>query len=282
MQTTIDDCQQYIISTLREGLKKFRLNFTVLHWSSYDVYLAHAVQQFMNSNHLLDPDNIRDVVGITDCQETMEMRRVKDVLTSQFSDALWILCRRGILRPGENQANSSPGTVRALIEGYAVTEYGKQWLETHCDDDLLPANPDRLSMLFSNFQSMFGKSYFRRAKEAVSCFFSGNYLACCVMCGAATEAILLSAGFAKDDRNKILRLYKATGGRRKLEKNVFGQSSQFIQERYQKYTDLISFWRDESGHGDESEIDVNEAYIAMLTLLRCAEFMRDHWGEITA
>ncbi len=282
MEFTIDDCQQFIISTLREGLKNHRLHTTDLHWSSYDVHLPAAVQRFMALNRIPDPQDAHVVIGMMhDHQKKMEMHRDKALLEGQFADALWVLCSRGILRPGENQSGSSPGAVRSLNEGYAVTEYGKQWLENHGNEDLLPASPDRLSSLFNSFQPHFGKNYYKRAKEAVSCYFSGNYLACCAMCGASTESILLSAGFAKDGRDSVLALYKSSGGRRRVENVVFGKARKEIKERYDKYTDLISYWRDESGHGDDSDIDVHEAYIAMLTLLRCAEFMRDHWDEIT-
>ena len=101
------------------------------------------------------------------------------------------------------------------------------------------------------------------------------------MCGATTESILLSAAFLGHEKDDVLRNYKTSNGRSKLENMLFGKAKSYIKERYKKYTDLLNYWRDETGHGHDSDIDNNEAFIALLTLLRFAEFMDDHWHEIT-
>ncbi len=61
---------------------------------------------------------------------------------------------------------------------------------------------------------------------------------------------------------------------------MFGKTSGYIKDRYSRYTEIISYWRDESSHGHESDIDVHETYVSLLTLLRFAEFMKDNWNEI--
>ena len=97
----------------------------------------------------------------------------------------------------------------------------------------------------------------------------------------AIESILLSAAFKVADKEEVIKIYYGKNGRGRVEQLVFAKSKDHIKNYYKKYTDLISYWRNESGHGEESDIDVNEAYIAMLTLLRFSEFMRDHWSGIT-
>ncbi|CAM4411305.1 MAG: hypothetical protein LEGION0403_FIIPPAGN_02688 [Legionella sp.] len=267
MEFTIDDCKEHIIGKLQEGLKNNALHSTCLNWASYDVALDSCVNTFMLEMRIANPD---DPTGYRDHQERLALIQTKSNLTNLFSEVLFELSRRRILRPGcRHGGHFTISQVRNLDEGFTITEYGKQWLKSH-QSNLLSMEKGRLEESFSQFQPLFGKDYFKRTKEAVSCYFSGNYLACCVMCGAATESILLSAAFIKFDKAQVLNTYRTGSGRSRLEKSLFGQADQYIQDRYAKYTDLINYWRDESGHGDESEIDVHEAYIALLTFSHSA------------
>lgn len=280
MEFTTDDCEQHIIGELREGLKINKLDSTRLSQAPYDIKLIRCVETFMSDQKIPDPDGLG---ARNDNYSDLEKnRQMKFALKNLFSDALFQLVRRGILKPGERfGSNFYITNVNSLSEGFTVTGYGNKWLINN-QNHLLPASHGRLETIYSKFQPLFGSEYFRRAKEAVSCYFSGNYLACCVMSGAATESILLAVAFVKTNKNEALKIYKTGSGRSRLENYVFGQTSNYIKDRYKRYTDLINYWRDESGHGAESEIDVHEAYIALLSLLRYAEFMQDHWDEIRA
>lgn len=281
MEFTIDDCEQHIISKLREGIQNTKIESTKLSEAPYDIKLIRCVESFMYDHKIPNPES--HIERNDSHSAHQKNRQTKVTLQNLFSDALFQLVRRGILRPGERfGSNFYILNVSSLSEGFTITEYGKKWLICNQNDNFLPVSHGRLEDVYSKFQSLYGVEYFRRAKEAVSCYFSANYLACCVMSGAATESILLSAAFIKTNKDDALKIYKTGSGRRRLENLVFGQTSQYIKERYIRYTDIISYWRDESGHGAESEIDVHEAYIALLSLLRYAEFMRDHWSEITA
>lgn len=280
MEFTIDDCEQYIINSLREGLQKNKIDSTKLSHAPYDIKLIRCVESFMCDQKIPDPEN--HIERNNNYSDHEQNRQTKFTLVNLFSDAFFQLVRKGILRPGERfGGNFYITNVSSLSEGFTVTEYGKEWVINHQNSDLLPSSRGRLESVYNKFQPLFGAEYFRRAKEAVSCYFSANYLACCVMSGAATESILLTAAFIKTNKDEALKIYKTGSGRRRLENLVFGQTSQYIKDRYSKYTDLINYWRDESAHGAESEIDSHEAYIALLSLLRYAEFMQDHWSEIT-
>lgn len=267
---TIDEIQQYIINILQDYHQRGELHSNPLSRKGYDVYLTAAVTAYIGP---------QDIYIEQDYQTRMSQAQHEKNCHKLFADALWDFCRKGIMRPGvEYQLNS---TIQEIDEGFAITEYGENWLSKYGNNALLPANPDRFTQLFNDFQPLFGRSYFQRAKEAVSCFQVGTYLACCVMCGAATKSILLAAAFVANDQEMVLKKYKGRDGRREVEKMLFTQAGAGHHEQYKKYTDLIKYWRDETGHGHETDIDVNEAYIAMLTLLRFAAFMRDNWNEIT-
>lgn len=280
MTNLIEDAQQYVLGELRKAQKKSALNSSGLHWADYDVHLNTTVTKLM---HIKQIPDINDVVNSLNrsYQDRQALELRINTLQRAVSDALWELCRRGILRPGTNHLGSQHASVNDIHEGFTVTAYGQNWLETYTQEDILPATPERFTQIFYSFQALFGKSFFRRAKEAVSCYQGGNYLACCVMCGTAIESILLSAAFIVSDREEIIKMYYGKNGRGRVEKLLFDNTKDHIKNYYKKYTDLIGYWRNESGHGEESDIDINEAYVGMLTLLRFSEFMRDHWDEIT-
>lgn len=77
-----------------------------------------------------------------------------------------------------------------------------------------------MTELFRGFASNLGAGFVQRASEAGQCHNFGAYLACCAMCGAAAESILLSVAVAKmRDEGAVLSLYRATGGRRKTSRS---------------------------------------------------------------
>ena len=72
--------------------------------------------------------------------------------------------------------------------------------------------------LIEQFRTMYGDGFFQRAQEAIRCHFATAYLACCVMCGAATESIMLRAAInKKGDEEPVLKEYRRAGGRRHVE-----------------------------------------------------------------
>ncbi len=280
MAVSIEDAQQFILSELRKAQKKCMLNSSEISRANCDVHFSTTVTKLMSVNKITDPNDITGSLNRSN-QDRQALELQVNNLRSVVSDALWELCRRGILRPGTNHTGSLYLSGNEIHEAFTLTGYGQNWLETYTQEDTLPATPDRFTQIFDSFQVLFGKSFFRRAKEAVSCYQGGNYLACCVMCGTAIESILLSAAFIVSDREEVIKIYYGKNGRGRVEKLLFDNAKDHIKNNYKKYTDLIGYWRNESGHGEESDIDINEAYVGMLTLLRFSEFMRDHWDEIT-
>ena len=78
--------------------------------------------------------------------------------------------------------------------------------------------------MIAPFGPIFGSGFQQRANEAIRCYGAHAYLACCVMCGASAESILLNLAIAKDgDEQRVLNKYRAANGRRTLENLVIGQ-----------------------------------------------------------
>ena len=69
---------------------------------------------------------------------------------------------------------------------------------------------------------------------------SGNYLACCAMCGAAAESVLLAIAICKtEDEAKVLDAHGQRDSRRNVMRMIFRQSvPETLGSRFE--TDLTS------------------------------------------
>jgi hypothetical protein len=100
------------------------------------------------------------------------------------------------------------------------------------------------------------------------------------MVGAAAEAILLQAAVAKLGEEKAESLYFNRNGRSNLQKSLLGQKPKSLRTEFERHTDLITYWRDQSTHGHQTGIKEGEAYMALSGLLRFAHFASDKWSEL--
>lgn len=196
--------------------------------------------------------------------------------------AAWDLCRRGILRPGVRAFNAQATADGASGNGYSITPFGTQWLAEADHDDFVPSEPERFAQMLAPYRDRFGPSFQERAQEAIRCYGAHAYLACCTMCGAAAEAILLATAIAKADEPKVLSLYNASGGRRRVENLILGKVRQDLRNECVGYMTLLKYWRDQASHGKVSGIKDNEAYTSLALLLRFAIFVNENWTELTA
>jgi hypothetical protein len=203
-------------------------------------------------------------------------------LSTVFFDAGWELCRRGILRPGVIHKEAQSTTDGASGNGYCLTSSGRKWLEQPDASMFIPTEPSRFAQIIERFRPRLGDGFFQRSQEAVKCHFSGAFLACCAMCGAAAESIMLCVAVAKvGDEEKVLGEYMAARGRSKIENRITGGLREPLAGNFKNLVDLIKYWRDEASHGTLSEISEFEAYEALARLLRLAHFVDDHWTDLT-
>jgi hypothetical protein len=198
-----------------------------------------------------------------------------------FYAAGWELCRLGILRPGIKILGAQATDDGASGNGYSITPFGRRWIAEFGQEDFLPTQPGRFAALLKPFQELFGAGFSERAQQGVLCYRAHAYLACCAMCGAAAESILLALAIKKRDEPEVLRTYASSGGRGRVEALVLANAAEPIRRSFRGYTDLLKYWRDETAHGRISQIAADEAYVSMLTLLRLAQFARDHWQVLT-
>ncbi len=150
----------------------------------YDVYLPSLVTVYLNMHNC----------------NSFDAQRVWIKWSPVFYEAAWELCRRGILRPGIKKAGEQATDDGNAGNGYSITPFGRTWLENPDKDAFVPTEPERFGRLIEKHKKRFGMGYQERGQQAVRCYGAQTYLACCVMCGAAAESILLAAATAKEKK----------------------------------------------------------------------------------
>jgi hypothetical protein len=199
-----------------------------------------------------------------------------------FFDAAWCLCQIGVLRPGQN----APGSIGMRGpgfdgDGYALTAFGREWIASAGNRP--PSDPSRFSEIMGRFAAKFGPGFLQRATEASSCYRSANYLACCAMAGSAAESILLALADAKiGDPEKVLKQYRASGGRREITKRILSNTTKALVDQFTAASHILHFWRDETAHGTHTTISEVEAHMSLGQLLRFAQLCADNWAALTA
>ena len=257
-----EDVLLVILQWIRQGSPSRYSNY------GYDIYLHNVIRWHLsNERPNIQPDD--------------EHQTLRD-LYPIFVDAAWELCRRGIIRPGVKEYGAQTTDDGAGGSGYSITAFGRQWLEEEEEDVFVPTEPGRFAEMMKPFRSRFGPGFYERAQEAIRCYGAHAYLACCAMCGAAAESILLATAIDKTgDEKRVLASYSTANGRKKVENMVIGQAKEHIRREFQGLTELLKYWRDEAAHGKASKISDNEAYTSLAMLLRYAMFVNENWDDLT-
>ena len=150
----------------------------------------------------------------------------------RFYDAAWELCRIGVLRPGHYapMGQGQIGSGQFSGDGYSITEFGHAWLAKA--DRRVAGDPSRMAYLFASFANAYGPGFAQRADEAVRCHRTSNFLAACVMAGAAAESILLAVAIAKtgDELQSPERLCERWRTRARHQADTFGRKRDRLRE----------------------------------------------------
>jgi hypothetical protein len=257
-----EDALLLILKWLRASSPSRHANF------GYDIYLPNVIHWHLSK----EQPNI---------QSQEEHHALRD-LYPIFVDAAWELCRRGIIRPGVKEYGAQTTDDGAGGSGYSITRFGRQWLEEEDEDVFVPTEPGRFAEMMKPFRARFGAGFYDRSQEAIRCYGAHAYLACCAMCGAAAESILLATATNKtNNENQVLKAYTTANGRKRVESMVVGQAKEHIKREFQGLTELLKYWRDEAAHGKASQISDNEAYTSLAMLLRYAMFVNENWDDLT-
>lgn len=212
-------------------------------------------------------------------QHQQDFERLKEQLVAIVVEAAWELIRRGGLRPG---GLTFPDTNASDPGRFCLTARGREWLATADESHYIIMQSSALRAVFEGLCSRFNEGFAQRSAEAVRCREADAYLACCVMCGAAAESVLLSLAVAKiKDEKKVLNEYLSSGGRGRVINNLVGQEPKPIADDFKKRMVVIAFWRDDAAHGLGSPITAPEADFTLRELLLLAQFATHHWERLT-
>jgi hypothetical protein len=199
-----------------------------------------------------------------------------------FYDAAWELSRIGVLRPGHYapMGQGEIGGGKFSGDGYSITEFGHAWLANA--DRRVAGDPSRMAHLFASFTNAYGSGFAQRANEAVRCHRTSNFLAACVMAGAAAESILLAVAVERmGDEQRVLKDYASAGGRGRVTKLIVSGLKGSIVRTFEAALQVLHYWRDDAAHGMATTISEVEAYASLTQLLRLAQFCSDHWTDLT-
>ena len=203
-----------------------------------------------------------------------------DRLLPLAGEAAWSLVRRGLLRPGVTTMQDYIARHDPTL--FALTEAGRAWLGQPVEDRPITLQPGALSQTLQEYRPFFGPGYLQRANEAIRCGEAAANLACCAMCGAAAESILLALCIAREGSEEpVLKEYRRSSGRSSVMKTLLGQARSDLRERFEQRMGLLSDWRDESAHGVASSVSGAHAQRALDALYRLAKLSADHWQELT-
>ena len=232
----------------------------------YDIYLPNLARIYLRKEKGINSD--------------MQIEKNMGEMVTSLYPAVWDLCRRGILRPGVYRYGAQATDEGTAGNGYSVTPFGRQWLSEKNQDAFVPTEPERFAKMLAPYKEKLGAPFHERAQEAIRCYGAHAYLACCVMCGAAAESILLTAAIRKSKEADVIKEYCSANGRSRIENRIFGQARQQLRDEYKGYTMLLKYWRDSAAHGAPANINDNEAYTALALLLRFSMFINNNWEEV--
>jgi len=266
-----DEAYSFIVKLVYELVKRNRLGELKPMNYCFDIHLPHIIDKYINPNAVIG--HPKPAWATPDAEKRVYRA---------FQDAAWELCLAGKWRMSVADGRLS-GMAGAGGDGYSITAAGFEWFKNG-DLEALVLSPNAIARMLDQYSNRFGDTYRRKTQEAVKNFRAGTYMSCCTMCGAAAEAILVALAIAKTkDRDKVLKGYKTTSGRATLIRTVLNGVKEEARIHYQAGLTLINAYRDESAHGDDTEIDRDgDAAKTMLeTLLRFAKLSEQNWELLT-
>jgi hypothetical protein len=266
----VDDAIQYIVRYIRERV--LPAGGRVESSYGYDLYLRNVIAFYLTETGGVPP-------GTSPWDAT---HTAAPVISPMFATAAWSLCRRGFLRPGIRDLRGQATDEGGSGFGFALLPAGREWIVSGATADYVPLEPGRFARMLSERGARFGPGFIERSQEAVRAYNALAYLACCAMCGAAAESIVLTLAIAKrGDAAKVMKDYEGSGGRRRVEQSLISSQPPHAQEEFHRYVGLLKHWRDSAAHGKAANITELEAWTSLLLLLRFAIFASDRWQELT-
>lgn len=258
---TLEDAILFTVTFLRGGS------------SASDGYASYGYELYV-------PNVVRNYYRETHNREISEGSSEERLIARPFLDAAWELCRRGVLRSGVKTLNLQSTHDGSAGSGFSVTAFGRVWLDEPAHDTFVPTEPERFAQLLEPYKRKFGLGFHERAQQAIRCYGAHAYFACCAMCGAAAESMMLAAATAKFGETEVAKIYAGATGRSKIENALTGQVEDRLRRELQSCTNLLKYWRDSSAHGLALNIGDNEAFTSIALLLRLAVSVDQNWVQL--
>lgn len=164
-----------------------------------------------------------------------------------------------------------------------LTASGERWAAGITDIDVVPNEHSRFLARLGKHNERFGPIYASRSQEALDCYRFHAYIATCTMCGAASEAVVLSlATAALGSPEAAFAEYRAKDGAKRLMAALTRGKNSALQQQLGPAFDLLRYWRNDASHAFDSVFDEELAFTALLLLLRLAQFADTRWQDIVA
>lgn len=264
-----EDAIKFILNLLKDYLDSNERNTDISDYGM-DLYLPKVMRIWM-SNY-----SGRNLFNTS--EEAVLFSKISKV----FYSSAWELCRRGVLLPGHKSYRATlNSSSHQSNNGYSITPFGEKFINDQSRYILLSTNPTRFAQVIEPYKDRFELGFYQRAMEAIACYNANNFLACCVMCGAAAESIFLNLAIAKvGDEDAVITEYRKSNGRSLIENKIIHDKKTVIIEGIKALVDLLKYWRDEAAHGRQSNISEIEAYLSLNHLLMAARFCHDNYDEL--
>jgi len=79
-----------------------------------------------------------------------------------------------------------------------------------------------------------------------------------------------------------LKDYRSATGRKRVTDKIAGTLKASLRDQLETFVRLLGYWRDDAGHGRDSSISEAQGNMALLQLLRFAQFADSEWDALTA
>jgi hypothetical protein len=83
------------------------------------------------------------------------------------------------------------------------------------------------------------------------------------------------------DEAEVLKRYNTNRGRSELQNMLVAQQNKQVQKEIPNFMELLVHWRNSAAHGARTTIGEEDAFFALLLLLRFARFADDRWDDLT-
>jgi hypothetical protein len=250
IDATLGEAVQITISALRNGIGQMY---------GYDLWVDSMVRQLCYS------------------QDPQVQEQVLLYSSAKFYEAAWLLAERGVLRPGVR----SKGLQIVPGDGYCLTTFGVNFIGEDGGMRLAFVEARHTTNLIQKYGVRFGPGFIQRAVESIRCYESHAFLAACAMAGAAAESILLRLASELLGQDDAAKLYSKSGGRKSIKDKLVQGRSAPVRTQIEAVMTLVEEWRDETSHGQETDIGADEAATAIDLVVRFAKFADERWDELT-